>query len=238
MEPDTRAPSATPLEVLLRRKDLWRGDSMRFLNQAATSTGFAELDKALLQRGWPHGSLVEVCQPTHGYSEWCLFTPALRLAEGYVVLLNPPAMPLAQRAIQAGLDLNRLLLVHAADKTAFIKSFVELARTPMCQWLLAWQPHSALSYTELRKCLLAGGQQSGLRVLFRSTQVEQHASPAALRLALTWQAEGLQLRIFKQKGLLQKRTQTVLLPVPAAWQPTHEAVAVPQPTVTRSLFEP
>jgi len=210
------------LEQLLHRGDVWRGQSQRFTPRAAVDTGHSILNDALLHKGWPLGSLVEVCQPTiDGQSEWLLMAPALRqLTRGYTVLLNPPAMPFAAGLIQLGLDLNRLLIVQTANKSDFLTSFVELARTEICTALLAWQPKQNLSYTELRKCLLAAAERQGLSLLFRPASVQRQSSPAVLRIQARLNAQTLELHIFKQKGWLGAAAdQTLHLPLPETWMP-------------------
>lgn len=210
------------LEQLLRRGDVWRGQSQRFAHQAAVDTGHSILNDALLHKGWPLASLVEICQPNiGGQSEWLLMAPALRqLTVGYTVLLNPPAMPFAAGLIQLGLDLDRLLIVRTAHKSDFLASFVELTRSEICAAVLAWQPKQNLSYTELRKCLLAAADRQGLTLLFRPANVQKQSSPAVLRILTKLNDQTLELHIFKQKGWLgSAATQTLHLPLPEIWTP-------------------
>jgi protein ImuA len=234
------------LEQLLRRSDVWRGQSQKLALQAALDTGHDILNAALLHKGWPLANLVEVCQANiEGQSEWLLMAPALRqLTSGYTVLLNPPAMPFAAGLIQLGLDLNRLLIVQTSNKNDFLTSFVELARTEICAALLAWQPKQNLSYTELRKCLLAAADHQGLTLLFRPASVQKQSSPAVLRIMARLSDQTLALHIFKQKGWLgAAAAQTLHLPLPETWMPaapyaqldqTESVDPVPQPDLRRS----
>jgi len=216
------------LEQLLRRGDVWRGQSQQFVPQAALDTGYAELNEHLLNHGWPLASLVEIDQPggsraigdNIGCGEWLLLAPALRqLKEGYIVLLNPPAMPFAQGLIQAGMDLDRLLIVETEKKADFLASFTELARASICVALMAWQPKQNLTYTELRKCQLACNDGQGLYMLFRPLTAQQQSSPAALRLRTKLNFQALEIQITKQKGSLNKEHQAIHLPVPETWLP-------------------
>lgn len=223
----TDSPSSIALAQLLRRNDVWRGHSQQLVPQAALNSGYEALNAAFLHGGWPLSCLIEVCQQSHGHSEWQLMTPALRCTStGYIVLLNPPATPFAQGFIQAGIDLERVLVVQAEQKTDFLASFTELARAEACEALLAWQPQRALSYTELRKCLLAAADGCGFYVLFRDESAQKQSSPAVLRLTTSLQPGDLQVHIFKQKGLLQKHlTHPISLPLSAPWQglpPRHQ----------------
>lgn len=221
MRPHTPDPRVPSLEQLLRRKDLWRGADHARPDAPATSTGHDALDALLLHRGWPLRALVEVCRQRF-QGDWQLLLPALRsLGDSLLVLLNPPAEPFSQGLIQAGINLDRLVVAHAADKPHFIACFTELARTRGCRVLLGWQPdQQPLSYTELRKLQLAAADGEGLYTLFRPENAQQHSSPAALRLFCRMQPEGLAVTVFKQKGWLQRpQTHPVILPCPATWQP-------------------
>lgn len=219
------------LEQLLQRGDVWRGRSQGFVSQAGLDTGHAELNAGLLNEGWPLATLVEICQPgtlqgsvntgAVSQAEWLLFTPALQqLKDGYLVLLNPPAIPFAPGLIQAGIDLDRLLVVAAEKKSDFLASFTELARTDICVAIMAWQPKNNLNYTELRKCQLACSDGRGLYLLFRPISVERQSSPAALRLKAKLNFRSLEIQIFKQKGSLnQANNRSIYLPLPETWLP-------------------
>lgn len=220
-------PTSPTLEQLLQREDVWLGHSRRFSAGVALDTGHAELNPCLVQRGWPLAGLVEVCQPWM-QGEWQLFTPALLQVSGLIVLLNPPATPFSQALIQAGIDLERLLVVSAADKDHFLACFIELSRAGVGA-LLAWQPRESLTYTELRKCHLAAQEASGLYVLFRTAAAQQQSSPAALRLYARRVPAGLEITAFKQTGHLQARqSRPVILPLPEQWQPVLPYPALDQ----------
>lgn len=215
------------LEQLLLREDTWIGHSRRFAARAAIATGYAELDVDLMNRGWPLGSLVEVCQP-EAMAEWRLFAPALRNFPGVIVLLNPPAVPFCQALIQEGIELDRLLVVSTKSKAHFVACFIELVRTSVSA-VLAWQPKESLTYTELRKCQLAAADSQGLGVIFRPAAVQQRNSPAVLRLFTRMVSHGLEVTVFKQKGFLQKQqARPIVIALPETWQP-----ALPYCSLTR-----
>lgn len=207
------------LKQLLNRTDIWRGDARALPPKLVLDSGYAELNEALLNGGWPKRSLVEVCQKGFNHQEWFLFSPALKTAEGYIVLLNPPVIPFCQALIQAGLDLDQIIIVQVSNKADFLASFVELARSESCSVLLAWQQQHNLNYTELRKCLLASNEGAAVCVMFRPEHAQQQSSPASLRLLSEITAHDVQLRVFKQKGVLQQSlSQVINLPVPVLWK--------------------
>ena len=211
-------PAPVTLEQLLLRDDMWVGHSNRFTARAAVATGHDELNSALLNKGWPLASLVEVCQEGM-QCEWQLFTPALLDMSGLVVLLNPPAAPFSQAFIQAGMDLDRLIIVSAAEKAHFLACFIELARASLGA-VMAWQPKASLTYTELRKCQLAASEGSGLSVMFRPSAAQQQSSPAPLRLYARIVPAGLEVTVFKQKGHLQmQQARPIVLDLPERWNP-------------------
>lgn len=210
----TPIPPDPDLEHILNRSDIWRGGSYRPAHQEILDTGFSELNNGLLNGGWPSSSLIEICQKGLQHLEWLVFLPALKTIEGYIVLLNPPGVPFCQAFIQAGIDLERIIIVEAANKADFLASFTELARTRACEALFAWQQQQNLSYTELRKCLLACNDGSGLGILFRPESAQQQSSPANLRLQTQITHTHIQLNIFKQKGVLQQSSQPINLVVP------------------------
>lgn len=199
------------LEQLLRRGDIWRGHSRAFIPQAVHSTGFTELDKALLNGGWPTRSLIECNFQHKTYSgEWWLFSPLIkalcaRQQDGWLVLLNPPAIPFAPALIQSGIPLDQLLIVESRNKQDFIASFIEFTRSAHCLALLAWQIPYSLNYTELRKCQLACAEGSAIYTLFRPNNTRNQSSPAPLRLSLVFSNTALELEIYKQRGLFSQR---------------------------------
>jgi len=224
----TEAASLNPLPIslqqLLQRDDVWQGSAKRYSSiVAAVPTGFAVLDAQLVNGGWPLGSLIEVCHHRMQL-EWQLFMAACLMMPGLLVLVNPPAAPFAQAFIQAGLDLERLIIIHPSDNNQFIATFSELARANLGA-VMAWQPNQALSYTQMRKCVLAASEgQRGLNVLFRAAKELQQSSPAALRLFARLVQDGIEVSIVKQKGRLQThQARPIKLPLPEQWQalPAH-----------------
>jgi protein ImuA len=206
-------PTSVSLDALLQRDDImWMGHSQRFATREAVATGYEVLNERLLNKGWPLGSLIEVCQQGM-QGEWQLFSSALLELPGLIVLLNPPAAPFAQAFIQAGIDLEKLIVVETKNRHEFVSSFVEVARASVGS-LLAWQP-AVLNYTELRKCSLAAADGQGLSIVFRHSAAQQQSSPASLRLFAHQVATGLEITIFKQKGYLQtQQAHPILLPIP------------------------
>ena len=211
------------LEQLLRRKDIWRGHSQVFIRDTGVTTGYAPLDQALKDKGWPQGGLIELCSPNYDCDWWLLHPGLIKSTEdgSYMVLVAPPYVPYAPALRQIGIPLEQLLVVTPNSKADLIACMVEFGQSPACRGLLAWQQGFNLSYTELRKIHLACSEQAGLYALFRHQRHIRESSPASLRLSLTLMPDNLQIQIFKQKGKLY--SQTINIPLPDFWQalPSH-----------------
>ncbi len=207
------------LEQLLLRGDIWRGTKAYVQGDYGQDTGHPLLNSCLVHQGWPHGCLIEISQQEFGQGEWLLLTPSLcKSTQGLQILINPPALPFAQGLLQAGLNLDRLLIINAPAKNDFLAAFVEIARAKACSHLLAWQPQQALNYTDVRKCVLASSEGSGLYWLLRPARVSTQHSPAHLRLHTRMSADTLEVTITKQKGGEQSLlNRPISLPLPRAW---------------------
>lgn len=228
--------SDVDLAALLRRGDIWRGHSQSFIRQNGVDTGFENLNKALLHKGWPEACLIEYIQ-SDSTATWVLMLHAakqvLRNSQGLMVMLNPPEMPYAPALLQMGLSTKQLIVVNTPSKSDFIACFVELSRAEACQVLLAWPPVQALSYAELRKCQLAATNQSGLYCLFRSPFALRSSSPAALRVQLELRADSLYITVLKQRGYLAERS--LYVPLPDHWFPEPAYVDLESDSVNSGL---
>jgi hypothetical protein len=197
---DPHGHRATGLESLLRRADIWRGDSAPSSSVAGLPTGFPELDRWLVGGGWPPGALTEILIPRHGIGELGLLLPALaRLSHGdrWLVFVAPPYIPYAPALAAAGVDLSRLLLVqpraHRDEAWA-----AEQALRAGAGAVLAW-PARARGKT-LRRLQLAAEAGGAWGVVFRPLGDAAEPSPAALRLRLEPDTPAIHARILKRRG--------------------------------------
>lgn len=209
------------LDQLLRRPDVWRGNSQRFIAGAAVDTGYPELNRMLHDGGWPTGCLIEMCQQYHA-SEWSILHPAINrmlqgARSGYLALVNPPATPFIRGLQQLNIPTQRMMVVHTKTPQDWIASVVELNRSSACPVVLAWQPNAPINYTQLRKIHLSSLEQPCLSIMFRHHRVQTQNSPARLRLQLDTDTQHMHITCFKQKGQMHNRR--VSLPVPESWLP-------------------
>jgi hypothetical protein len=222
-------PARVGLASLLQRPDLWRGDALARTGQEGLASGFAELDAALPGGGWPRGALTELLPEKMGIGELSLLLPALaglETAAGWIALVAPPWLPHAP-AWQA-VGLSRLLVVRTAPREA-AWACEQLLASGALSALVAWLPQ--VEGKTLRRLQLALEGQASLAFIFRPASAAGHASPAALRLALTAGEQGLAVSILKRRGPPLAQPFTLAVPRPLAWARlgarTTPAVATP-----------
>lgn len=179
------------LQELLQQPSIWRGRDHGFHHArsedgGAFPTGHPVLDAELPEAGWPRGALTEILSDYPGQGELRLLMPSLRQLtqdQQYVALINPVWIPHAPALRSAGVDLSYVISIGPLDKADHLWTLEQVLRSGHCRAVLAW-PDRDLSTKELRRLQLAAevGKSSGF--LFRSSQMKQQNSPAALRVLI------------------------------------------------------
>lgn len=217
------------LELLLRNPAIWRAEpAAQGLSQAVAS-GHAALDALLPQRGWPLGALTELLVGATGIGELSLLAPALGglSAEGrHVALLAPPYLPQPRAWLQAGIPLERLLIVEATSGD-LLWSAEQLLRSGECAAVVLWAEAAgrALDYRALQRLQLAAANAKALCLLYRPLAAETQPSPAPLRLRLAADAGRLQVQVLKCRGLAPVQPLTLQV-LPPHWQTAADALRV------------
>lgn len=188
------------IETLLREQPLlWRGRPAQGPARGRP-TGFAALDAALPDGGWPAQGLVEVRHEGPGLGQVSLFLPlAERLAgDGLgLVWLNPPPAPYAPALVAAGLPLARCLQLRPASHRDQLWAAERTLRSAACGLLLWWPP--VLAPTTVRRLQLAAGEGRTLAALFVRRPLG--GAHVALRLGVQRHANGERtVRILKARG--------------------------------------
>ncbi len=204
-----------PLYELLHHPQVWRARE----HQAQTRTiptGHAGLDRHLPGGGWPADALSEVLLARRGQGELRLLMPALtalcRQDDGRcLVWVAPPWVPYAPALAAAGLDLARLVIVHADDEAEILWAVEQSLRSGSCAAVLGWSERATVPV--LRRLQLAAAEGGTPGVLFRPAAVADQSSPAALRLLLEQVPDGFRVTIAKSRG---GRPVSVSLPLGAA----------------------
>jgi hypothetical protein len=206
-----------PLDDVLLRADVWRGDRLAALATESVSSGFEQLDAELPGFGWPRGVLVELLADMHGIGEVSLLLPALKQCvadELPVAVIAPPGMAHAP-AWAAQLPLVHLLVVEAAkDDIAWCAEL--LLASGGLGAVLVWLP-AKIGNKSLRRLQLAVEGSRSLAFMFRSLACMQTSSPAPLRLSLVGSLQGLQVDIFKRRGPPCEKTLLLQVERPLPW---------------------
>ena len=186
------------IDALLHQRRVWRGRHAA-LPPGSQPTGHAGLDAALPAGGWPEAALVEVLIPADGVGELQLLWPTLaRLSQAgeRIVLVAPPYLPFAPAWQNAGVDLRHLQIVRVETSRDALWATEQCLRSGSCGAVLCW-PRD-VDDRALRRLQVAAESGGSLAFATRPLDAAQHASPAALRIAVD--AEPAQLRVLKCRG--------------------------------------
>ena len=199
--------NAVSTKTLIEHPHIWRGFDGRTAH-AAHVTGFRDLDAHLPGGGWPAAALTEIVVERYGIGELSLLMPAMaRLsamrtseqAGRWIFWISPPFIPYAPALARRGIDLNRILLVHAPmARSESLWAMEQALRAKSCVAVLAWARHA--EDAALRRLQLAAEQSHCWAVLFRPVDALRQRSPAALRLKLAKTTTGTRIEILKCRG--------------------------------------
>ncbi len=195
-----------PLDDILSHPRIWRGRHAPRAIQTVP-TGHPSLDGVLPGGGWPRSGLIEILVERWGTGEVRLIVPLLRHFSGqhtavphdrgWIAWIGPPYVPYAPALADAGVDVNRILLVHARDDREALWAIEQALRSTGCEVVLGWAERS--DNASLRRLQLAA-EDNGLPViLFRPVRALDNPSPAALRLHLPAGADAC-LAVVKGRG--------------------------------------
>jgi len=188
------------LENLLQRAAIWRGGKFSSAKEGIP-TGFNELDALFPSGGWPRGALTEFLTPGEGVGALSLVMPALaRLSQEkrWIAWVAPPYIPYAPALAMAGVDLSHVLMIRPRAASDGLWAVEQTLRSGTCAAVLAWPV--AGDDRMLRRLQLAAeaGQSWGL--LFRPGRMAIQSSPAALRLRVTRESQGVVVNVLKRRG--------------------------------------
>ena len=194
---------------------LWKGSLSGATPSQSLSTGFEVLDSALPTAGWPLGAAIEIIPIAVGIGELRLMLPSIRQAtkdQHYVLIINIPYIPYAPALLQAGVDLNYLLLIRPPNQSDAWWAAEKALRNQACKMVLLWSDglkkknkHS-INDTIIRRLQMAARIGNSLLVLYRCIDQDKkkglNQSPwTAARLKLSAIGEdSLQVKILKATG--------------------------------------
>lgn len=190
----------TALAEVLQHPRVWRRSAVAQSRVDALATGCAALDAELPGGGWPRGALSEILVEQDGIGEFGLVVPALAAltrARQRAVLIAPPYVPYAPALAEAGVDLKYLVQIDAGAVDAYWTA-EQCLRAGCCGAVLNWLP--AADYRQLRRLQLAAETGAALAFVFRPAGAVAQASPAALRLRVSADADATAIEILKCRG--------------------------------------
>ena len=234
--------NALPLDEVLVRADVWRGDRLASAEIPAVASGFAPLDAELPGGGWARGSLAEILVDGAGHGECSLLLPALgRLQEEgrWSLLVAPPHALHAPAWLAARIDLAHLVVVAPACRRDALWAMEQALASGALGAVLCWA--AQVDARQVRRLQVAVAGSAALAFLFRPARAAVEPSAAALRLSVAATSGGrLTVDLFKRRGPPCARTLHLDVPRPLPWRENHEsgpALARPAPAApaARSL---
>ena len=193
--------SSTSIDEALLRQYVWRGGALLPSEQQVVSTGFPVLDEAFPGGGWPEGAFAEILCTREGAGELQIVLPALvsLSTQGRrVVLIAPPHLPYAPAFVAAGVRLSCVSVLKSSSRSQALWAGEQIFRADVCGAVLIWL--RSASYAELRRLTLAAEKNRGIGFVFLSSEESTRPSPACLRVVLTPEVGGFQVRILKRRG--------------------------------------
>lgn len=188
------------LENLLQRAAIWRGGRISSAKEGIP-TGFNELDALFPGGGWPRGALTEFLTPGEGIGALSLAMPALaRLSQEkrWIAWVAPPYIPYAPALATAGVDLSHVLMIRPRAASDGLWAVEQTLRSGTCAAVLAWPV--AGGDRMLRRLQLAAEAGRSWGLLFRPERMAMQSSPAALRLRVTRESQGVVVNVLKRRG--------------------------------------
>lgn len=189
------------LEALLKHPALWKGRQQHH-GRETLSTGYSDLDAVLPSHGWPLGALTELMIAHEGIGEFTLLLPALYALtkqQQWTALVAPPHIPYAPALLNAGISIERMLIVDSNHdhKDAFWAA-EQLLRSGIFSAVILWSAENG-DDRQQRRLQLAAEQGKAWAVCYRPERVAKTASPAGLRMILQHN-NGLHINIIKNRG--------------------------------------
>lgn len=180
---------------------------------SGVSSGYEALDTELPMGGWQPGQVCEIYHRSMGVGELSIVLPALAKIshqKKWVLWVAPPAMPYAPALKGAGINIDRVLVVHPKTHQEALWCLEEGLKSGHCSavlgWLYQWDKNP------IRRLQLAAQQSNSYCWLWPQMELDLSGSPAALRLTVQrenpWQ---LKIKFYKRRGAWPSQKFTIPL---------------------------
>ncbi len=197
------------LDALLKSQPaLWRGRD-RYTDDNSIPTGFASLDNALPTRGWCIGGVTEILSSQQAIGEVSLLLPALSQVtkdNQWAAFINPPYVPYAPALSNAGIRLDRLLIIDSKNDTNTLWAAEQVLRAGLFASVVAWVDRT--SAQKQRRLQLAAETGKTWATVYRPLRDACEHSPVAARLQADIIDSQLALTLIKVRG---GREQTIII---------------------------
>jgi cell division inhibitor SulA/protein ImuA len=191
------------VSALARLPGVWRGGELEHAAHPTVATGHAALDRELPGGGWPMGTLSEVLHEGIGIGEVGFLAGALaRASEGdrLVAWINAPHVPYAPALSQAGIPLDRCLVIQPPSSEDALWAAEQTLKSGACGAALIWLANVKNQYAWLRRLQMAAEAGRAMAVFFRAAADEALSTPAHLRVVVMRESGMLKIRIPKRRG--------------------------------------
>ncbi len=179
-------PDEGHIHSLLQKTGMWRASSLDCDYRQGIATGFHQLDEKLAGHGWPSDAITEFLLPRSGIGELRLVMPALahlsRSESRWQVWVSPPHIPYAPALVQAGVRLDRQLIIQPQSEEDRLWVLSKALESGACSLVMAWPDRMRPEQIRRLQVACRDGQCAG--ILFRADQYTQTHSPAELRIRL------------------------------------------------------
>lgn len=192
-------PGLTPL---LRKGKVWCAQQHQVPQTRTLSSGYPELDRQLPGGGWQAGQICEIYHPTPGSGELSVIAPALATLSQqprWLLWVAPPAIPYAPALEQAGIDSERVLMVHPRTYQEAVWSIEEALKSGHCSAVLGWL--SQWDKQHIRRLQIACQDSNSHCWLWPGRTPDMSGSPAPIRLQVRRNSStSLELEFLKCRG--------------------------------------
>ncbi|OZG73800.1 hypothetical protein BTA51_08300 [Hahella sp. CCB-MM4] len=164
-------------------------------------TGFSVLNERLADAGWPANGVTEILYDRQGAGEISILLPALqRLSEDdkWLTWVAPPHRLHGPALAAAGINVQRLLLIHPSDRSArdTLWSTEEAIKSGAASAVLSWP--GQIKPEHVRRLQIVAAQHHTPCFLFREQGAA--ATPCALRIHVqALDQEWINVSILKRK---------------------------------------